>query len=75
MLSQAWREVLIKSVIQVIPSFAMDCFKIPLGLGNDIEVIIKKFSGVNRVIGEKYIGFSGMRFQNQKRWVEWALEI
>ena len=39
----------------------MDCFKIPLGLGNDIEVIIKKFSGVNRVIGEKYIGFSGMR--------------
>ena len=61
MLSQAGREVLIKSVIQVIPSFAMDCFKIPLGLGNDIEVMIKKFSGVNGVIGEKYIGFSGMR--------------
>ena len=60
-MSQAWREVLIKSVIQVIPSFAMDCFKIPLGLENDIEVIIKKFSGVNRVIGEKYIGFSWMR--------------
>ena len=61
LLSQAGREVLIKSVIQVIPSFAMDCFKIPLGLGNDIEVMIKKFSGVNGEIGEKYIGFSGMR--------------
>ena len=61
LLSQAGHEVLIKFVIQVILSFAMGCFKIQLGLGNDIEVMIKKFSGVNGVIGEKYIGFSGMR--------------
>ena len=43
LLSQAGREVLIKFVIQAIPSFAMGCFRIPLGLCNNIEVMIKKF--------------------------------
>lgn len=32
----------IKSVIQAIPSFSMGCFKIPIGLCNDIEVLIRK---------------------------------
>ena len=43
LLSQARREVFIKSVIQAIPSFAMGCFKIPIGLCNEIEVLIRKF--------------------------------
>jgi len=43
LLSQARREVFIKSVIQAIPSFAMGCFKIPIGLCNKIEVLIRKF--------------------------------
>ena len=43
LLSQAGREVLIKYVIQVIPTFTMGCFKLPLGLCNDIEVMIKTF--------------------------------
>ena len=34
---------MIKSVIQAIPSFAMGCFKIPIGLCNEIEVLIRKF--------------------------------
>ena len=37
------RKVLIKSIIQAIPSFAMSCFKIPIGLCNEIEVLIRKF--------------------------------
>ena len=45
MLSQASREVLIKSVIQAIPTYAMGCFKLPLGLCDDIETMIKKFGG------------------------------
>ena len=43
LLSQARQEVFIKSVIQAIPSFAMGCFKIPIGLCNEIEVLIRKF--------------------------------
>ncbi|XP_065635520.1 uncharacterized protein LOC136070080 [Quercus suber] len=43
LLSQAGREVLVKSVIQAIPTYAMGCFKLPLGLCNDIEVLVKKF--------------------------------
>ena len=42
LLSQAGREVLIKVVIQAIPTFAMGCFKIPLGLCHDIEILTKK---------------------------------
>ena len=43
LLSQAGREVLIKAVIQAIPIYATRCFKIPLGLCQEIETIIKKF--------------------------------
>ncbi|KAL0004550.1 hypothetical protein SO802_012111 [Lithocarpus litseifolius] len=43
LLSQAGREVLIKSVIQAIPTFAMGCFKLPLGLCHEIEAMVKKF--------------------------------
>ena len=43
LLSQASREVLIKSVIQAIPTYTMECFKILLGLCNEIEAMIKKF--------------------------------
>ena len=42
------REVLIKVVIQAIPTFAMGCFKIPLGLCHDIEALIKKIWGVTK---------------------------
>lgn len=43
LLSQVGGEVLIKAVIQAIPTFTMGCFKIPLGLCHNIEAMIKKF--------------------------------
>ena len=43
LLSQAGREVLIKSVKQVILTYAMGCFKLLLGLCHEIEVLIRKF--------------------------------
>ena len=43
LLSQAGREVLLKMVIQAIPTYTMGCFKLPVGLCNEIETLIKKF--------------------------------
>ena len=43
LLSQSGREVLLKAVIQAIPTYTMGCFKFPIGLCNEIEVLIKKF--------------------------------
>ena len=43
LLSQAGREVLLKAVIQAIPTFTMGCFKLPVSLCNEIESLIKKF--------------------------------
>ena len=43
LLSQAGREVLIKFVIQAIPTFTMGCFKLPIGLCHEIEAMVKKF--------------------------------
>ena len=42
-LSQAGREILLKAVVQAIPTFAMSCFKLPVGLCHDIEMMIRKY--------------------------------
>ena len=42
-LSQASKEVLLKVVVQVIPTFGMSCFRLPIGLCKDIEMLIRKF--------------------------------
>ena len=43
LLSQAGREILLKAVIQAIPTFAISCFKLLATLYNDIEALIRKF--------------------------------
>ena len=43
LLSQAGRKVLIKAIVQAIPTYTMGCFKIPLGLCHDIEAMVRKF--------------------------------
>ena len=42
-LFQASREILIKAVIQAIPIYTMNCFKLPISLCNDLEELICKF--------------------------------
>lgn len=43
LLSQTKREVLIKLVIQAIPTYTMSCFKLPVRLCHEIEILIQKF--------------------------------
>ena len=40
LLSQAGREILLKTVVQAIPTFAMGCFKLLVGLCHEIEALI-----------------------------------
>ena len=35
--------MLIKAVIQVIPTYAMGCFKLPVGLCDEIKGLIRRF--------------------------------
>ena len=59
LLSQAGREVLIKSVIQAILTYTMSCFKLPKGLIKELEIMIRKF----------WWGYNG---GNRKiHWVKW----
>ena len=59
LLSQAGREVLIKAIVQAIPTYTMRCFKIPLGLCHDIEAMVKIFFGGSGVTKGKYIRLNG----------------
>lgn len=43
LLSGAGKEVLIKSVVQALPTYAMGCFKLPRGLCEEIEEMIRQF--------------------------------
>ena len=59
LLSQAGKEVLIKSIIQAIPTYTMNCFKLPRGLIKELEVLIRKF----------WWGYSGE--SRKVHWVKW----
>ena len=43
LLSQARREVLIKAVVQAIPTYTMNCFKLPIGLCKELKGLIRRF--------------------------------
>ena len=59
LLSQAGREILIKAVVQAIPTYTMCCFKLPLGLCHEFEGLIRKI-------------WWGQRGDQRKiHWVKW----
>ena len=59
LLSQAGKEVLIKSILQAMPTYSMNCFKLPRSLCKDIESLIRKF----------WWGYRGE--QRKTHWVAW----
>ena len=59
LLSQGGREVLIKEVLQAMPTFTMGCFKILKSLCKDVEALIRKF----------WWGYKGDK--RKTHWVGW----
>ena len=43
LLSQGGREILIKAVLQAMPTYTMGCFLLPKSLCKDIKALIRKF--------------------------------
>jgi len=76
LLLQVGREILLKAVVQAIPTFSISCFKLPVGLCNEIESLIRKFCwgqiGEQRKIHWKK---KGKLFANQKQREGWDLRI
>ena len=59
MLSMGGREILIKAVAQVIPTYTMSCFQLTKGLCGDLEGMMRRF-------------WWGQRQQKSKiAWVSW----
>ena len=60
-MSQAGKEILLKAVVQAILTFAMSCFKLPRGLCDEIEALIRKF-------------FLGQKGEQRKiHWKKWEV--
>jgi hypothetical protein len=59
LISQAGREILIKSVTQALPTYAMNCFPLPNRLIKEIEVLIRRFWWVQ--VGER----------SKMHWIPW----
>jgi hypothetical protein len=53
LLSQAGREVLIKAVVQAMPTYAMSCFKIPAGLCSELSSMAIRYWWGQRKEGRK----------------------
>ena len=56
LLSQAGKEVMIKAVVQSIPTYSMSVFKLPVSMCKDIEVMIRKFWWGARGLEEDSLG-------------------
>ncbi|KAL0306177.1 UNVERIFIED_CONTAM: putative mitochondrial protein [Sesamum radiatum] len=58
LLSQAGKELLIKSIVQAIPTYAMSCFRLPVTLLKEIHGMIATF-------------WWGSRGRNRIHWISW----
>ncbi|KAK4393460.1 hypothetical protein Sango_1816800 [Sesamum angolense] len=50
LLSQAGKEILIKAVLQAVPSYAMGCFRLPVSLLKELQGMISRFWWSNRAL-------------------------
>ena len=75
LLSKASKEILIKVVALVIPTYTMSCFKIPESLCDDLTSMIRNFWWGQNPRRGKFHGCLGKRCVNPKLVVAWGLRI
>lgn len=76
-LSQAGREVLIKSILQVIPTYTMQCFLLPNGVCDEITSIVRRLWWGNKEnnIGIFWKNWDSLRFSKTEGGIGfWELE-
>lgn len=73
-LSRAGREVLIKAVVQAIPSYPMSIFKFSAIVCHELDALIASFCGVVRGISGRFIGCLKRFWVFLRSWVVWALK-
>lgn len=72
-LAMAKREVLIKLVLQAIPTYVISCFKLPDSILEDVEKIIRRFLWGSKNSRVSH-GNRGPSYADQRRREEWGSE-
>lgn len=67
--------MLIKAVVQAIPSYTMSIFRLPAGLCHRLRSMIMQFGGVLRGMRNEFIGENGVCCASLRFREEWVLEI
>ncbi|GAA0187509.1 hypothetical protein LIER_34797 [Lithospermum erythrorhizon] len=75
LMSQAVKEVMVKSVTLAIPIFVMNCFKLPYGITDNLNNSMAKFYWGNMEGGRVSIGSRGVSFVRKRVRVDFVLRI
>ena len=75
LLSAGGREILTKAIIQAIPTYSMNMFKLPISLIKELHRLVPGSGGEGTYLSRKCTGALGNNCVCTKRMVEWASGI